>query len=142
MRFSGNALKAWSGASYMFTGRDNAGICYDVTAHTGVRFKIRGAVESSDEFAGKVFLSLITSETRAQVYGGDLEGGGGHFNFVLDVSRDWRKVEVPWSSFARPTWGDTAKLETPALRRVQGFDWAISSTAARFEVDFDDLELY
>jgi hypothetical protein len=142
MRFSGRGLKAWSGASYMFTGREGAGICYDVTAHTGIRFKIRGVVESGDEFANKVFLSLVTAETRARLYGGDLEGAGGHFNFVVNVSRGWQKIEVPWSSFVGPTWGDTAKLEKPALTKVQGFDWAVAASATRFEVDFDDLELY
>jgi hypothetical protein len=142
MRFSGQALQAWSGASYMFTGREGAGICYDVNAHKGIRFKIRGTVVSGDEFANKVFLSLLTSETRARIYGGDLEGSGGHFNLVLDLTADWRQVEVPWSSFARPTWGDTARLEKPALNKVQGFDWAIAGTAARFEVDLEDVELY
>jgi hypothetical protein len=142
LRFSGAGLGAWSGAMYFFAGRDGGGICYDARAHSGIRFRMRGSVKSGDEFADKVFLSLVSAETRARVYGGDLDGEGGHFHRVLPLTREWQKLEIPWGSLARPTWGGTTALTAPALHKLQGFDWSVTGAASQFEVELDDVELY
>jgi peptidoglycan/xylan/chitin deacetylase (PgdA/CDA1 family) len=142
LRYSGSALGAWSGAMYFFAGRDGAGACYDARAHAGVRFRMRGFVKSADDFADKVILSLVTADTRSRVYGGDLHGEGGNFHRVLSLTREWRMVEVPWVTFGPPTWGATRGFKTPALERVQGFDWAVTGAASQFEVELDDIELY
>jgi hypothetical protein len=49
---------------------------------------------------------------------------------------------VPWSAFARPTWGVTAALEVSALRKLQAFDWGVADEISSFEIDLDDVALY
>ena len=48
-----------------------------------------------------------TAETQSQQWGGDLDGQGGHFNYQVSISSSWQTVEIPWTSFNTPTWGDT-----------------------------------
>jgi peptidoglycan/xylan/chitin deacetylase (PgdA/CDA1 family) len=141
-RFAGRALGTWSGATFVFSGPDGAGACYDARAHTGLRFRLRGRVESPDELSGKAVVSLVTAETRAQVFGGDLKGEGGHFHALVNVTPDWQTVEIPWSALRKPTWGDTVGLEAPALGKLQAVDWGVTASATAFELDLDDIELY
>jgi hypothetical protein len=89
-----------------------------------------------------VIVSLVTAETQSRAYGGDLQGEGGHFHVVLPVTPEWQTVELPWSRFAAPNWGATVGLRSPALTKLQGFDWLVTDQAKRFEVDLDDIELY
>jgi peptidoglycan/xylan/chitin deacetylase (PgdA/CDA1 family) len=143
MRFAGRGLAAWSGATYMFGGRDGTGVCYQGEGHHGLRFRIRGIVEGPDEQGtGSVLVALITAETRPWKFGGDLEGDGGHFHKVVPVTPEWRTVELPWNDFDRPTWGATASLEKPALAKLQAFDWGVTNTATAFQIDLDDVTLF
>lgn len=142
LRYAGDALDAWSGLTLAFLGGNGAGTCYDASAYTGLRFRIRGNVSTPDELNGKVILSMVTAETQTQVFGGDLDGMGGHFNLQIDVPADWTTVEVPFSMFNVPVWGDTTGLNALALGKLQAIDWGVANTASTFEIWVDDIELY
>lgn len=142
LRYSGSGLNAWSGATLAFLGGNGAGTCYDATSYTGIRFKLKGTVTSSDELDGKLIVSLVTSETQSRLYGGDLDGEGGHFNKVVPVSAAWTTVQIPFAELNRPTWGATASLTAPARKKLQAIDWGVSNLTSRFEIWIDDVELY
>jgi hypothetical protein len=99
-------------------------------------------VRSADELDGKAIFSLITAETRARRYGGDLAGTGGHFQRILPVSAEWQRFEIPWDGFAKPTWGDTVGLSQPALGKLLALEWGVSDHASSFELFIDDVEFY
>jgi hypothetical protein len=141
LRYAATNLAAWTGATLAFLGGNGAGSCYDATAYTGIRFRMKGQVTGGD-LAGKVILSVVTAETQTRKYGGDLDGEGGHFNKVLTISPTWQTVEVPFTSLDKPTWGATTNLTAVAVRKLQALDWGISNTATSFEVFLDDIELY
>jgi hypothetical protein len=143
LRYAGGGFGAWSGLTYLFTSRDVIGFCFDASRHQGIRFRIRGHVDGAvEEFAGRVFVSLVTAETRPRTFGGDLDGQGGHFHHVVPLSPEWQTIEIPWSAFRRPTWGDTVALEAPALAKLQAIDWGVADSATGFTIDLDDLALY
>lgn len=142
LRYAGQNLDAWSGLTLAFLGGNGAGTCYDASAYTGLRFRIRGSVNTPDELDGKVIVSLVTAETQTQVFGGDLDGMGGHFNFQVDVGAEWATVEIPFASFNTPTWGDTLSLTQLALAKLQAIDWGVANTATTFELYVDDIEIY
>ncbi len=141
LSYSGSNLDAWTGVSLAFLGGNGAGTCYDANAYNGIRFRIKGSVSSSDELNGKVILSLITAETQTQTYGGDLDGEGGHFNSIVDVTSSWQTVTLTWDQFNTPTWGDTQSLTDPAIHAMQALDWGISNVATTFQIYLDDIEL-
>ena len=141
LRYGGNNLGAWTGVTLAFLGGNGAGTCYDAGAYTGLRFDIKGNVTSSD-LGGQVILSLVTAETQTQLYGGDLDGAGGHFNTLVPVSSAWNTVEVAFNSLNSPTWGDTTSLNALAVEKLQAIDWGISNQATSFEVFLDNIELY
>jgi len=142
LRYAGQNLNAWTGASLAFLGGNGAGTCYDASQYRGLRFKIKGNVTSSDNLNGKVIVSLVTAETQTQVYGGDLDGEGGHFNKQIDVTNSWQTVSIEFNQLDRPTWGATTSLSSPAVGKLQAIDWGISNTASTFEVLLDDIELF
>jgi hypothetical protein len=142
LRYAGEDLGAWTGVTLAFLGGNGAGTCYDASAYSGIRFKIKGAVATTDELNGQVILSVVTAETQTQKYGGDLDGEGGHFHAMVPVTADWQTVSIAWADLAAPTWGDTMDLTAVALGKMQALDWGISNTATSFEVFLDDIELY
>ena len=60
----------------------------------------------------------------------------------VDVSSNWTTVELPWTMFNTPTWGDTTGLMSLALAKLQAVVWGVSNTASNFEIYLDDIELY
>ena len=142
LKYAGGGLNAWTGVTLAFLGGNGAGSCYDASAYTGIRFKIKGSVSSSDTLNGKVIMSLITAETQTQVYGGDLDGEGGHFNTHVSLTSTWQTVQIAFSELSSPTWGDTTGLTSVAQGKLQAIDWGISNMASSFEVYLDDIELY
>jgi peptidoglycan/xylan/chitin deacetylase (PgdA/CDA1 family) len=143
LRYARSGLHASAGVVLAFVGASGAGSCYDATAYQGVRFRIRGTVESNDPvWKGKVILSLVTAETASVRYGGDRRGTGGHFHVEIPVSDAWQEVTVPFSRFQRPTWGDTARLTQLALGKLQAIDWGVAKEVSGFSFDLDDLRLY
>jgi peptidoglycan/xylan/chitin deacetylase (PgdA/CDA1 family) len=140
-RFTGRALGAWSGATFLFAGRENVG-CFDATPYTGVRFRMRGRVEAPDEMAGLVIVSVISAETRPRIYGGELLGTGSHFHATLTVTPEWKTFELPFGTLDPPSWGDTASLTALAVKKLQALDWGVANTVTQFEIDLDDVELY
>jgi hypothetical protein len=145
MRFAGMGLANWAGVTLAFLGGNGAGSCYDATAYKGLRFRIKGAVNAPNDamLNGKVVVSLVTAETQAQRYGGDLKATeGGHFNFIIPVSAEWATFSIPWEMFNRPTHGATTALTAPALTKLQAVDWGVSNLAATFEILIDDIELF
>ena len=142
LRYAASNLGAWTGVTLAFLGGNGAGACYDASAYTGLRFRIRGNVTSSDELNGKVIVSLVTAETQTTALGGDLDGMGGHFNLQVDITDAWQTVEIPWGNFNTPTWGDSLNLTSLALAKLQAIDWGVSNQASTFEIFLDDIELY
>ncbi|MEM7160075.1 MAG: polysaccharide deacetylase family protein [Myxococcota bacterium] len=141
LRYAGNGLGAWTGATLAFLGGNGAGTCYDASAYTGLRFRIRGQITGGDP-AGGMIVSFVTAETQTQVFGGDLEGEGGHFHSIVTPSAAWTTVEIPFSSLNTPAWGDSAGFTEFADGKLQVIDFGISNTATSFELFFDDIELY
>ncbi len=142
LRYRGAGLAAWSGVTLAFLGGNGAGSCYDASAYTGIRFRIRGNVTDTGELNGKVIVSLVTAETQSRLFGGDLVGEGGHFNKVVPVTATWQTVNIAWTELNRPTWGTTASLTALARAKLQAIDWGVSNTASAFDVYIDDIELY
>jgi hypothetical protein len=142
LHYAASNLAAWTGVTLAFLGGNGAGACYDASVYTGVRFRIRGSVATPDALNNKVIVSMVTAETQTNIFGGDLEGMGGHFNLQIDVTDTWATVEIPWGNFNVPTWGDTTGLSSLALGKLQAIDWGISDTATNFEIYLDDIELY
>ncbi|MCA9640543.1 MAG: polysaccharide deacetylase family protein [Myxococcales bacterium] len=142
LRYAGSNLGAWTGVTLAFLGGNGAGACYDGSAYQGLRFKIKGSVNTSDELNGKAIVSLVTAETQTRVYGGDLNGEGGHFNKQIAVTSAWQTVEIRWSDFDKPTWGPTTALSAVAVKKLQAIDWGISDKATAFELFIDDVELF
>jgi hypothetical protein len=142
LRYAGDDVGAWTGVTLAFLGGNGAGTCYDASAYTGIRFQLKGTVSSPDELNGKVILSLVTAETQTKTYGGDLDGEGGHFHKQVDVPADWQTIEIPWTDFDTPTWGDTLSLTDLAVGKLQAVDWGVTNQATTFEIFLDDIELY
>ncbi len=142
IRYAGSNLGAWTGVTLAFLGGNGAGACYDGSAYQGLRFKIKGSVNTSDELNGKAIVSLVTAETQTRVYGGDLNGEGGHFNKQIDVTTSWQTLELRWADFDKPTWGATTALSAVAVTKLQAIDWGISDKATTFELFIDDVELF
>jgi hypothetical protein len=142
LRYSGDNLMAWTGVTLAFLGGNGAGSCYDASEYTGLRFRIRGSVMSGDELNGRIILSLVTAETQTVTFGGDLDGMGGHFHSQVMISDTWQTVELPWSSFMPPTWGDSMSLTELAVGKLQAIDWGVTNMASSFQVELDDIELY
>jgi hypothetical protein len=142
LRFTGAGIGAFAGATLAFLGGNGAGSCYDASAYKGVRFKIRGTVAATDSFAGAVIVSLITAETQTQKYGGDLKGQGGHFHKIIDVSTGWTTVELKWTDFEPPNFGDSLGMTKLAITKMQALDFGIGSSATKFDVSLDDITLF
>lgn len=142
LRYQGTGLNAWTGVTLAFLGGNGAGTCYDATRYTGIRFRIKGNVTSSDELNGKVIVSLVTSETQSRDFGGDLMGTGGHFNKVIPVSAGWTTVSITFAELNRPTWGATTMLTAVAKGKLQAIDWGVTNMASSFDISLDDIELY
>lgn len=104
LRYAGTALGAWTGVTLAFLGGNGAGACYDGSAYIGIRFRIRGNVSSGDELDGKVVVSVVTAETQSRLYGGDLDGEGGHFHEIVTLTPGWTTVTLPFADLDRPTW--------------------------------------
>jgi hypothetical protein len=141
VHYTGTALNAWSGVTLAFMNSNGAGACYDATAYHGIRFKIKGNVNDT-MLNNKVIVSLVTAETQTRTYGGDLVGEGGHFNKQVPVTSSWQTVSIAWADFDKPTWGATTSLTAVAKTKLQAIDFGVSNTAASFDLELDDLELY
>ncbi len=141
VHYTGTALNAWSGVTLAFLNSNGAGACYDASAYHGVRFKIKGNVNDAT-LNNKVIVSLVTAETQTRVYGGDLNGEGGHFNKQVTVSNSWQTVSIAWADFDKPTWGATTSLTAVAKGKLQALDFGVANTASSFDISLDDLELY
>jgi hypothetical protein len=142
LRFTGANVGAFAGATLAFLGGNGAGSCYDASAYKGVRFKVRGSVAATDSFAGAIIVSLITAATQTQKYGGDLKGQGGHFHKIIDVSSEWRTVELKFSDFEPPNFGDSLGMTQLAITKMQALDFGIGSSATKFDVSLDDIALF
>ncbi len=143
LRYDRKDLHASAGVVLAFVGASGAGSCYDARAYQGLRFRIRGSVLSDDPvWQGKVILSLVSAETQSLRYGGDRKAGGGHFHTEIPLSPEWKQVDVPFTQFRPPTWGDTAGLTRPALDRLQAIDWGLTKEVSSFRIDLDDITLY
>ena len=59
-KYAGQSLNAWIGVTLVFLGGNGAGSCYDVSVYSGIRFKIKGSV-NSPELGGMVIMSLISA---------------------------------------------------------------------------------
>jgi hypothetical protein len=139
LRVSGRGLGEWSGVTLAFA---RGSSCYDAGATQGVRFKIRGRVESNDGSAGAVVLSVVSAETQPQSLGGDALRAGGHFHRLVTVGPQWTTVSVAWRDLLRPSWGDQTRLGALAVSKLQALNWSIDQTARDFAVDIDDVELF
>ncbi len=142
LRYAGNNLAAWTGVTLAFLGGNGAGTCYDASAYQGIRFKIRGSVQSPDTLNNTVILSVVTAETQSRVFGGDLDGEGGHFNRLITLTPEFQTVSITWAELNMPTWGATSTLTSVAQDKLQALDWGISNMATSFEVFIDDVELF
>jgi hypothetical protein len=142
LRYNGTGLNAWTGVTLAFLGGNGAGTCYDASRYTGIRFRIKGTVASSDELNGKVIVSIVTSETQSRDFGGDLNGTGGHFNKVVPITSGWTTVSIPFTELNRPTWGATTMLTALAKGKLQAIDWGVTNMASSFDIQLDDIELY
>jgi hypothetical protein len=147
LRYAGKNVGNWTGATLAFLGGNGAGACYDATAYTGLKFKIRGSVKSTmPPFSSSIVrLSVITAETQVQKYGGDFKldpvNGTGHFGKNVQVTPEWTEVMLPFATIDKPAWGPSANFPMLALSKLQALDWGVDGTA-EFEIFLDDIQLY
>jgi hypothetical protein len=143
LHYFGGNLGRWSGATLAFIGGNGAGTCYDASAYKGVRFRVKGMVETPDAtLVDKMVITLVTAQTQTRKLGGDLNGEGGHFHKVAPLSPDWQTVEILFSEFEKPTWGVSAIYNELAVDRMQAVDFGVSDRATNFDILLDDIELY
>jgi hypothetical protein len=142
LHYSANSLGAWTGATLASLGGNGAGTCYDASAYSGIRFRIKGVVNSTDQLSGQVIVSMVTAETQSQIYGGDLDGEGGHFHNIVAVTPTWQTVSIPFAQLNTPTWGDNLSLTSFASEQLQSIDWGVTNQHTDFDLWFDDIELY
>lgn len=142
LHYAGTNLNAWTGVTLAFLGGNGAGTCYDAGAYLGLQFDIMGTVNSADELAGQVIVSMVTAETQSQTYGGDLDGQGGHFNAILPLSESWETVTITWEELNAPTWGASMGFPDLALGEMQAIDWGVTDQATDFEIYIDNVELF
>jgi hypothetical protein len=143
LRYAGGNLGRWSGATLAFIGGNGAGTCYDASAYQGLRFRIRGFVETPDPtLVNKSIVTLVTAQTQTRKLGGDSPGEGGHFHKIISLTPEWETVEMPFAMFEKPTWGASANMTELAIDRMQAVDWGVSDKATNFEIFIDDIELY
>jgi hypothetical protein len=147
LRYRGANVGNWTGATLAFLGGNGAGSCYDATAYTGLKFKIKGTVKSTmPPFSSSIVrLSIITAETQVQKYGGDFKldpmNGTGHFGKNIQVTPEWTEVTLPFAMVDKPAWGPSASFPALALTKLQALDWGVDGTA-EFEIFLDDIQLY
>jgi len=142
LNYRGQSLNAWTGTTLAFLGGNGAGTCYDASAYSGIRFRIKGNVTATDNLTGQVIVSMITAETQSQLYGGDLDGSGGHFNTIVPVTNSWQTHQFTWAQLNSPTWGDTLGLTSLAVAELQAIDWGVTNAATSFDIYLDDIELF
>jgi hypothetical protein len=144
IRFMGGENKRWSGVTLAFLGGNGAGGCYDGSAYKGIRFKVKGFVETPDPtMRDKVLVSVVTAETQTRRLGGDLDGDGGHFHKAASLSlSEWQTYEMAWTEFETPTFGASSSLKELAIKKLQAVDWGVVNTATKFEIWVDDIELF
>ena len=139
LRFRSIGHKEWSGIAIAFLNASGAGSCYDASACQGIEFRIRGAVKS-EKNANRVDASLVTAETQAQKFGGDLVGEGAHFFKTIQLSAEWQVVRLRWSELSVPNWGDTTKLTAPAVTKLQAISFSPLEEIA--DIFIDDSALF
>ncbi len=137
-----SGLGAWTGVTQAFLGGNGSGTCYDAGAYQGLRFSIKGKVTSSDSLNNRVIVSLVTAETQAKTYGGDLDGQGGHFHAIVSLTEDWQTVELRFDQLSSPTWGDSLGLPSLATGKLQAIDWGVTNAASSSDIYIDDIELF
>jgi hypothetical protein len=142
LRYAGGNHGRWSGTTLAFIGGNGAGTCYDGSAYKGIRFRIKGFVQTGDIYQNKTVLSIVTAETQTRKLGGDLVGEGGHFHAVYPVTPEWQTIEVLWGDLERPTHGATAGIARFAVDKMQAVDWGVANSATNYEVFLDDIELF
>jgi peptidoglycan/xylan/chitin deacetylase (PgdA/CDA1 family) len=144
LRYQGARPGKWSGVTLAFLGGNGAGSCYDARTYHGLRFKVKGSVDTPDNpgLASKIIVSLITADTQSQKFGGDLKGEGGHFNVPVMVTPEWTMVSLTWADFGKPTWGDSMTIADLALNKLQAIDWGTTEKTAVLELYLDDIELF
>jgi hypothetical protein len=148
------------GITIAFLGQNGAGTCYDVETnrYTGIQFDIKGYIEAVDNpatnwvgpdadetfYNDKLIVCLVTAETQTNEFGGDLAGVGGHFCMSAGVSftSNWQTIQLPFTGFNSPTWGDTISLSSLATTKMQAIDFGIVNTAEMVDIYLDNIRVY
>lgn len=139
----------YSGVTLAFLGGNGAGSCYDASAYTGVRFKIKGTATDDDKGWGSlnhVSICLVTAATQTTAFGGDAPQEMGHFCTSVNIASaatTFMTAEVPFSSLRQP-WNCANVASCPASfpkGELQAIDWGLMSGQS-LNIWLDDIELY
>jgi hypothetical protein len=77
-------------------------------------------------------------------FGGDLQGVGDHFCMSAGVSftSNWQTIQLPFTGFDSPIWGDTISRSSLATTEMQAIDFGIVNTAETVDIYLDNIRLY
>ena len=71
-----------------------------------------------------------------------------YWTYTWTPAADWTQVDIPWSSFQKPLWGQGMGMTLGAvLQNMNGIEWVISSNGAQAvsvnnEWSLDDINIY
>jgi len=140
---------AWAGISVQFL--DETGAAYDASAYAGVRFRVKGHVDSTAE-PGIVTFNVVSTATQSAEFGGCLPTGQelDKFHKEIDLgsstspTTDFVDYELTWDQLDAPAWSTPDNYPLPdqiAVDRLLLLDWGIHQDATDFAIYLDDVEL-
>ncbi len=111
------------GVGFSFTGAT----AFDSSGYEGISFWTRGS--------GQIRLGVAIPETTDMMFGGACTSMcGDAFGAVVEVTPDWKKVEVRWSDLAQAGWGTPATFDN---KKMVGLDLAL--LGATFDLWIDEV---
>jgi len=140
---------AWAGVALQFLADGDE--TYDASAYAGVRFKIKGYVDSVAQ-PQTVTFSVISAETQTAALGGCLPAGQEIDNFDKTITlgsssspeTSFQQFDLLWGDLDLPNWSTPAgyPLPTqPAVDKLMLIEWGVDQDATDVEIYLDDVEL-
>jgi hypothetical protein len=114
----------YAGVGFSFPGN----MPIDSSAYDGITFFAKGS--------GQIRVAITLPATTEVALGGTcLSNCGDSFGFVVDLTGDWQRFEVPWTALTQDGWGTPATFEQ---RQMTGIDFGFSSGWV-FDAFIDDV---
>lgn len=104
---------------------------FDASGYDGVSFWAKGT--------GQIRVAVTIPAITAVMHGGTCTSNcDDSYGFVVGVTEEWKKFEVPWSVLRQAGWGTIAPFEQT---KVTGVDFGFGS-GSTFDVRIDDVAFF